>query len=91
LATGIELLAKSGAIVSATGVALLVTFVLVLLVFPVAKTCDGGKCEYSSAAPGQLQPVFSPAFLALSLIVIAAGILMIRYSRWRESKAATPG
>jgi hypothetical protein len=88
LATSLELLAKSGAIVSAAGVALLVTFIAVLLAFPVAKTCVGEDCTFSSGAPEQLQPVFSPAFFAVSLLVIAAGIFMIRYSRWRESKAA---
>ncbi len=87
LASGLELLAKSGAIVSAIGVALLVTFIAVLLVFPVDKTCAGEDCAFSSRAPEQLQPVFSPAFLAVSLLVIAAGIVMIRYSRWCESKA----
>ena len=80
--------AKAGAIVSAAGVALLVTFVLILLVFPVAKECDGGKCNYVSAAPASLQPIVTPAFLAVSLLTIAAGILVIRYSRWRESKAS---
>lgn len=88
MASGLELLAKSGAIVSAAGVALLVTFIAVLLVFPVTKTCIGEDCTFSSSAPEQLQPVFSPAFLALSLLVIAGGIVMIRYSRWRESKQA---
>jgi hypothetical protein len=88
LASGLELLAKSGAIVSAAGVALLVTFVVVLLVFPVTKTCVEEDCTFSSSAQGQLQLVFSPAFLALSLLVIAGGIVMMRYSRWRESKQA---
>ncbi|AIC14618.1 hypothetical protein [Nitrososphaera viennensis] len=92
MASGLEILAKSGAIVSTAGVALLVAFIAVLLAFPVAKTCEeGSKCEYASSAPEQLQTVFSQGFFALSLIVIAAGILMIRYSRWRESKAATQG
>lgn len=87
MASGFVLLAKSGAIVSAAGVALLVTFIGVLLIFPVTKTCAGDDCSFSSSAPEQLQPVFSPAFLAVSLLVIAGGIVMIRYSRWRESKA----
>ncbi|HVX03251.1 MAG TPA: hypothetical protein VHA09_08865 [Nitrososphaera sp.] len=101
LASGLEILAKSGAIVSAAGVALLVAFVLVLLVFPVTKTCEqaGGNinnsnsnhCKYESSAPAQLQPIFNQGFFALSLLVIAAGILMIRYSRWRDSKAAAQG
>jgi hypothetical protein len=74
--------------VSAAGVALLVTFIVVLLVFPVTKTCVEEDCTFSSSAPEQLQPVFSPAFLAASLLVIAGGIFMIRYSRRRESKQA---
>lgn len=81
-------MAKAGALVSAAGVALLVTFVAVLLVFPVTKGCDSGKCNYVSAAPDSLQPIVTPAFLAVSLLTIAAGILVIRYSRWRESKAS---
>jgi hypothetical protein len=81
-------LAKAGAIVSTAGVALLVAFVLVLLVFPVIKECKGEKCEFISTAPQYLQGIFSPGFLAASLLTIAAGIFMIRYSRWRESKAS---
>lgn len=81
-------LAKVGAIVSSAGVALLVAFVLVLLVFPVIKECDGGKkCEFTSTAPAFLQGMVNPSFLAASLLTIAAGIVMIRFSRWRESKA----
>lgn len=81
-------MAKAGAIVSSAGVALLVAFVVVLLVFPVAKECQGSKCTFTSAAPGSLQPVVSPAFLAVSLLIIAAGIFIVRYSSWRESKAS---
>jgi Zn-dependent protease with chaperone function len=80
-------MAKAGAIASAAGVALLVTFVGVLLIFPVARECDSGKCTYVSSAPSSLQPIVTPVFLAISLLIIAAGILVIRYSRWRESKA----
>ncbi len=89
MAPGLQLLAKSGALVSAAGVTLLVTFVAILLIFPVAKSCENGQCKYNSSAPKQLQPIFSQGFFALSLVVIAAGILMIRYSSWRESKTAT--
>ncbi len=81
-------LAKAGAIVSSAGVALLVTFVLVLLAFPVMKECEGERCEFTSTAPASLQGIFNPGFLAASLLIIAAGIVMIRYSRWREPKAA---
>lgn len=81
-------LVKAGAIVSSIGVALLVAFVLVLLVFPVIKECPEDRCEFTSTAPASLQGIFDPGFLAASLLTIAAGIVMIRYSRWRESKAA---
>ena len=82
-------MAKAGALVSAAGMALLVTFVTVLLVFPVAKVCDSGRCNYVSSAPGSVQPIVTPAFLAVSLLTTAAGILVIRYSRLRESMAST--
>jgi hypothetical protein len=85
----LELLAKAGAIVSAAGVVLLGIFIFVLLVFPVTKSCETGKCTYASSAPTQLQPVFSQGFFASSLIVIASGIVMIRFSRWRETTSST--
>lgn len=98
---GIRLLAvlvKVGAIVSTAGVALLVAFVAVLLAFPVIKECydndnsnDGNssKCTYESTAPSGLRDMVSPGFLAASLLTIAAGIVMIRYSRWREPRVQT--
>lgn len=89
--SGLEIVAKAGAIVSTAGVALLVAFVIVLLAFPVDKECpaagdgaDGDKCTFRSTAPGALQGIVNPGFLAASLLTIAAGIVMIRYSRWRE-------
>jgi hypothetical protein len=87
----LEDLAKSGAIVSSAGVALMITFVIVLLVFPVNKNCaddDVGKCSYQSTAPMQLQSVVQPSFLAISLLTISAGVLLLRFSRWRERKNA---
>ncbi len=81
------ILAKLGAIVSSIGVALLVIFVVVLLVFPVTKNCDGDqKCSYHSTAPGQLQLIVQPSFLAVSLFTISAGVLILRFSTWLESK-----
>jgi len=81
------MLAKSGAIVSSAGVALFVAFVAVLLIFPVVKQCDSNeKCSFSSTAPEQLRQIVQPGFLALSLMIIAAGIFMVRYGRWRDSK-----
>ena len=83
----LETLAKSGAIVSSAGVALMVVFVVALLAFPVIKNCsESEKCSYHSTAPGQLQSIVQPSFLAISLITISAGVLILRFSRWLESK-----
>ena len=78
-------LAKSGAVVSSAGVALMVAFVVVLLAFPVIKKCDeDGNCSYQSTAPALLQSIVQPSFLAITLLTISAGVLMLRFSRWRE-------
>lgn len=83
----LEALAKSGAIVSSVGVSLMVVFVIALLSFPVIKNCnDSDKCSYRSIAPGVLQSVVQPSFLAISLITISAGVVLLRFSRWLESK-----
>ena len=67
---------------SSVGVALFITFVAVLLIFPVVKECgNSGKCSLSSTAPDQLKQIVQPAFLALSLLLIAAGVLVIRITR----------
>jgi uncharacterized membrane protein YidH (DUF202 family) len=83
----LETLATSGVIMSSAGVALMVVFVVVLLSFPVTKNCgESEKCSYHSTAPGELQSVVQPSFLAISLIIISAGVLILRFSRWLESK-----
>lgn len=83
------ILAKSGAIVSSIGVTLMVIFVVILLAFPVIKNCSTGeKCSYHSMAPGVLQSIVQPGFLAISLITISAGVLILRFSRWLEAKKA---
>lgn len=85
--TSLQTLARSGAIVSSAGVALMVVFVISLLLFPVIKNCDeSDKCTYHSAAPGGLQSLIQPSFLAISLITISAGVLILRFGRWLESK-----
>ena len=82
-----ELLTKSGAIVSSAGVALLVAFVAVLLAFPVNKVCvTEQECTYTSTAPNQLAGLVQPAFLAVSLMIIAAGVFMVRFGRWKGDK-----
>ena len=84
----IDILVKSGAVVSSAGIALFVTFVIILLIFPVIKTCnaDGEKCVYSSTAPEPFHSIVQPSYLAISLLTIAAGVLMVRYGRWREAR-----
>lgn len=89
--SSLETLTKSGAIVSSAGVALFVAFVAVLLIFPVVKECNNEKCSFSSSAPEQLKPIVQPGFLALSLVIIASGVLMVRYGRWRSSKKTENG
>jgi hypothetical protein len=88
----LETLARSGAIVSSAGVALMVIFVVALLAFPVIKNCgESEKCTYQSTAPGELQPIVQPSFLAISLITISAGVLVLRFSRWLEGKKSENG
>ncbi|HEX7031509.1 MAG TPA: hypothetical protein VF172_00770 [Nitrososphaera sp.] len=88
----LEAVAKSGAIVSSVGIALFVAFVAILLAFPVNKECVADEtCTYTSAAPGNLSAIVQPGFLAISLLVIAAGVLMVRFSRWRISKKTESG
>jgi hypothetical protein len=83
----LESLAKSGAIVSSAGVALMVVLMVALLAFPVIKNCDGNqKCSYRSTAPGGLQSVVQPGFLAVSLMTISVGVLILRFSRRLVSK-----
>ncbi len=86
-------LTTSGAIISSTGVALMVVFVVTLLAFPVTKDCskEGMKCSYRSTAPGGLQTIMQPAFLAISLLTISAGILILRFGTWLENKASEKG
>jgi Zn-dependent protease with chaperone function len=92
LLMSLKALAKSGAIVSSAGIALIVAFVVVLLAFPVIKKCDEhGKCSYRSTAPLQLQSIVQPSFLAISLLSISAGVLMLRFSRWREREKTERG
>ena len=85
----LESLAKYGAMASCAGVVLMVAFAVVLLAFPVIKNCDEHvKCFYQSTAPMQLQSIVQPSVLAISLMSISSGLLMLRFSRWRESKKA---
>jgi hypothetical protein len=83
----LEALAKSGAIVSSAGVVLMIVLMVALLAFPVIKNCEGDqRCSYRSTAPGELQSVVQPGFLAISLMTISGGVLIMRFSRRLESK-----
>jgi len=83
----LEVLAKSGAIVSSAGIGLLIVFVVTLLAYPVIKECEGNdKCSYTSMAPEQLKAVIQPSFLAVSFMIISGGVLMVRLSRWKVQK-----
>jgi len=75
---------KSGAIFSLIGIGLLITFVMVLLLFPVLKECQrtGEKCEFSSKAPEPLKFIIKPAFLVIALLTIAIGVVIIRFGTW---------
>ena len=87
----LEAVARSGAIVSSAGVALFIAFVGVLLAFPVDKECVGEECTYTSTAPAQLASIVQPGFLAVSLLIIAAGVFMVRFSRWKSDKKTKGG
>ena len=88
-----ELLVRSGGVVSTVGVGLFIAFVAVLLAFPVVKSCepDATNCEYASTAPEPFGSMIQPAYLAVSLLVIAAGVFMVRFARWRETKKTGEG
>jgi hypothetical protein len=89
----LELAIKSGAIISTVGIGLFIAFVAVLLVFPVTKSCDANEenCTFASTAPEPFKSVVQPAYLAASLLVIAAGVFMVRFGRWQESKKTREG
>jgi len=83
-----EVLIKSGGVVSTAGIGLFIAFVTVLLIFPVIKSCDSANtnCVYSSTAPEPFRSIVQPAYLAASLLVIAGGVFLVRFGRWRDSK-----
>lgn len=86
------MLTKSGAIMSSAGVALLIAFVVVLLAFPVNKKCEPGEtCSYTSTAPEQLAVIVQPGYLAVTLMIIAAGVFMVRFGRWKSDKKTEGG
>ncbi len=68
---------KLGALISTAGVAMLILFGLILLLFPVTKICEE-NCNYLSSAPEYLRQMINPLFLFISLILISSGVFFIR-------------
>ena len=79
---------RVGAIFSVIGIILLIGFISTLLLFPVNKKCQNTihGCEFYSIAPEPLASFIKPVFLVLILLIIAAGVAVIRFGRWREYK-----
>ncbi len=76
------LLTKAGAITSVAGISLFILFAGALLIFPVSKQCTStANCKYVPQSPPYFQSILSPGFLAVSLMIIAIGILAVRLGR----------
>jgi len=71
---------KSGAIISTIGVIMLIVFGLILLIFPVTKSCEK-SCVYTSTAPEYFRQFINPLFLFVSLSLISIGIFSIRIGK----------
>lgn len=69
---------KLGAVISTVGVAMLIVFGLILLLFPVTKICETTTCDYILDAPNMAKQVINPSFLFISLILISLGVFLIR-------------
>lgn len=80
---------KSGAILSSTGAALLVIFAAILVSYPTAENCHNyhKECTYNTSAPPPLNSVIKPSVLAISLLVIASGVAIIRFGSWYQYRA----
>ncbi|HKR57478.1 MAG TPA: hypothetical protein VJR67_01265 [Candidatus Nitrosopolaris sp.] len=82
----LKLFIKSGAILSSIGAALLVIFAVILLSYPTAENCrnDHKNCTYSTSAPPPLNSLIKPSILAISLLVVASGVAIIRFGSWYQ-------
>ena len=73
---------RAGAIFSSFGTALLILFLIILLSFPIEKDCSKHqRCEFYSKAPEPLNYLVSPNFVVITLLVISAGVLVMRFAR----------
>jgi hypothetical protein len=84
----IDKIIKAGAVSALIGTFILILLVLVIVIFPIQKNCkyDNEDCEYISTAPNILKTVVAPQTLVISLITIAAGILIFRFGTWFKLK-----
>jgi hypothetical protein len=84
----IDKIIKAGAVSALIGTFILILLVLVIVIFPIQKNCnyDNVDCEYISTAPNILKTVVAPQTLVLSLLTIAAGILIFRFGTWFKLK-----
>ena len=84
----IDKITKLGAVFSLGGTFTLILLVLVILIFPVQKNCSNvpQDCTYISSAPGVLKTIVSPITLVVSLLTIAAGIMIFRFGNWYKLK-----
>ncbi|MFZ0512633.1 MAG: hypothetical protein WAM14_13580 [Candidatus Nitrosopolaris sp.] len=78
---------RSGAILSCVGAMLLVILAAILLVYPIVKNCHERKCIFTTSAPSPLNSFVKPSLLAASLVIIAAGVALIRFGSWYQYKS----
>ncbi len=81
------MLIKLGGLISSSGVIMLILFLIIIMVFPVQKSCDiENKCKYFTSAPSPMKEIINPAYFSISLSIIALGILALRVGRKYEYK-----
>lgn len=82
----LQIIVRSGAILSCIGTALLIMFIAILLAFPILKECQDidERCEFISKAPMPLRSLINPVFLFTALIIIALGVAIIRFGTWYQ-------
>jgi hypothetical protein len=78
---------RSGAIISSFGAMLLVILAAILLGYPLVKNCHEQKCIFATSAPSPLNFFVKPSFLATSLVIIATGVVLIRFGSWYQYKS----
>ncbi|MFZ0221218.1 MAG: hypothetical protein WB988_01810 [Candidatus Nitrosopolaris sp.] len=78
---------RSGAVISSFGAMLLVILAAILLVYPIVKNCHEQKCIFATSAPSPLNSFAKPSWLAISLVIIATGVAVIRFGSWYQYKS----